>query len=167
MERPADYLEYRRLRAWELKQAGWTQRAIAAVLGVTEGAVSRWLKRAREAAGGPVAGLRRRPRLGVKPRLSEEQRARIPEVLARGAPSFGFEGDFWTTKRVAAVLGRELGVLYHRNHIGKLLRRLGLSLQRPVVRATQRDEAVIAAWAAERWPVIEKKPPLRGAPSSG
>ena len=161
MERPADYLEYRRLRAWELKQAGWTQRAIAAALGVTEGAVSQWLKRARAAEGGPVAGLRRRPRLGVRPRLSTEQRARIPEVLAHGAPSFGFEGDFWTTKRVAAVIGRELGVRYHRNHIGKVLRRLGLSLQRPVVRATQRDEAVIAAWTAERWPASEKKPPPR------
>ena len=42
--------EGRRLRAWELKQEGWTQRAIARALGVTEGAVSQWCKRARSRA---------------------------------------------------------------------------------------------------------------------
>ena len=150
---PADYREGRRLRAWELSQAGWAQRRIAEALGVTEGAVSQWLKRARE---GGAEALRRRIPPGPDARLSAEQRARIPELLARGAESYGFRGDVWTTKRVAAVIARELGVRHHRNHIGKLLRRLGLTLQQPVVRATQRDEAVIAAWTAERWPEIEK-----------
>ena len=72
MERPAADQEYRRLRAWELKQAGWTQRTIAAALVVTEAAVSQWLKRARRAEGGLEAPLRWRSRLGVKPRLDEE-----------------------------------------------------------------------------------------------
>jgi hypothetical protein len=33
--RPVDWLEGRRLRAWELKEQGWPQRAIARALGVT------------------------------------------------------------------------------------------------------------------------------------
>jgi predicted transcriptional regulator len=36
-----------RRRAWELKEQGWKQTAIAAALGVTPGAVIQWLKRAR------------------------------------------------------------------------------------------------------------------------
>jgi len=40
--------EWRRLRAWALHQAGWRGAAIARALGVTEGAVSQWLKRARD-----------------------------------------------------------------------------------------------------------------------
>ena len=43
---PRDWREGRRLRAWDLYQQGWTQRAIAAALGVSEGAVSQWLTRA-------------------------------------------------------------------------------------------------------------------------
>lgn len=46
--RAADWREGRRLRAFELKKRGWTQRDIADALGVTEGPVSQWMKRARE-----------------------------------------------------------------------------------------------------------------------
>jgi hypothetical protein len=56
---PADWLEGRRLRAWELHEAGWTGQKIAAALGVTPGAVSQWLRRARE--GGGREALRKRP----------------------------------------------------------------------------------------------------------
>ena len=43
-----DWLEGRRLRAFELKERGWKQKQIADALGVTEGAVSQWMKHARE-----------------------------------------------------------------------------------------------------------------------
>jgi predicted transcriptional regulator len=43
-----DWREGRRLRAFELKQDGWSQQQIADVLGVSKGAVSQWMKRARQ-----------------------------------------------------------------------------------------------------------------------
>ncbi len=43
-----DWREGRRRRAWELAQQGWKHQDIAAALGVTPGAVSQWLKRARD-----------------------------------------------------------------------------------------------------------------------
>ena len=45
-----DWREGRRLRAFELKQQGWSQQRIAEALGVSKGAVSQWMKRAREGA---------------------------------------------------------------------------------------------------------------------
>jgi transposase len=153
-----DYREYRRLRAWELKQQGWKQKDIAAALGVTEGAVSQWVQRGR--AGG-VAALRRRVAPGPTRRLTAEQRARLPELLERGAEAFGFEGDVWTTKRIATIIRREFGVRYHPAHVSKLVRALGLSVQKPIVRATQRDEAAIERWRTERWPEIKKGPGRR------
>jgi transposase len=155
MNPPRDWREARRLRAWELKQQGWPQQTIAVALGVTPGAVSQWLKRAAE---GGVAALRTRLRPGPTPKLTAEQRARIPELLARGAEAYGFAGDVWTTPRVAAVIEREFGVHYHPAHVSRLLRAIGWSLQRPIRRATQRDEAASAAWDAERWPALKKGP---------
>ena len=159
-----DLREWRRLQAWELAQQGWKQRDIAIALGVTEGAVSQWLKRARE---GGRESLRRRIAPGPTPRLSAEQLAQIPSLLAKGAPSYGFRGDVWTAPRIAVVIQRAFGVRYHPTHVNRLVRALGWSAQQPEVRAAQRDQAKIDAWLREHWPVLEKKPPTRGAPSSG
>jgi transposase len=161
----ADWREERRKRAWVLKQNGWPQKQIAAALGVSEGAVSQWLKRARE--GGGVEALTRRPPPGMTPRLSVEQRAQLPTLLARGAPAYGFTGDVWTAERVAVVIERTFGVHYARDHVSRILRACGWSRQQPITRATQRDEGKITAWTQERWPALKKGPTKRERPSSG
>jgi transposase len=94
-----DWREGRRLRAFELKQQGWSQQRIAEALGVSKGAVSQWMKRARD--GGGVEALKRQPAPGARPRLSEQQRAKVPQLLERGAEAHGFRGELWTCERVA------------------------------------------------------------------
>src|SRR5436190_21266199 len=153
--RKANWREERRKRAWELKEQGWQQKDIAVALGVSKGAVSQWMKRGRE---GGVESLKAHPPTGVKPRLSAEQKAQIPTLLARGAQAYGFRGDVWTASRVAEVIARTFGVRYHRDHVGRLLREAGWSRQQPIERATQRDEEAIKQWSLECWPAIKKKP---------
>jgi hypothetical protein len=62
----------------ELHEEAWTGKAIAAARGVSQSAVSQWLKRGRE--GGPEA-LRAQPPPGRMPRLTVEQRAELPRLL--------------------------------------------------------------------------------------
>ncbi len=161
---PIDWREGRRLRAWDLHQQGWKQRDIAVALGVSPGAVSQWLKRGRD---GGEARLRRQPPPGAKPRLSADQLVELQGLLAQGAEAFGFIGEVWTSTRVTALIKRFLGVTYHRAHVSRLLRALGLSVQKPIVRATQRDETVIQAWWDERWPALNKTLPHSDKPSCG
>lgn len=152
--RPKDWREARRLRAWELKEQGWKQNKIAEALGVTEGAVSQWIKKAKAHG---VEALYSLKRSGRKPRLSDEQLAKLPELLATGAAAYGFRGEVWTRPRVAEVIKREFGVTYTRQHVGNLLRKIGWSRQKPVQRASQRDEAAIEAWREEKWPALKKR----------
>src|SRR5258707_2723874 len=102
-----EWREGRRLRAWELSQAGWKQKAIAAALGVSKGAVSQWMKRGRD--GGPEALLRRKAP-GAASKLSQEQLGQLPAVLARGAEAYGFHGAAWTHPRIAQVIRQKMGV---------------------------------------------------------
>jgi transposase len=151
------------MRAWALHQEGWSGKDIATALAVSRAAVSGWMKRAR--AGG-VEALRRHPAPGPVPKLTAAQRARLPDILAQGAEAYGFVGQVWTTKRVAAMIKRAFGVSYHPAHVSRLLRREGLSVQKPIRRASQRDEAAIRVWQEETWPALRAKRARRGAPSS-
>jgi transposase len=148
-----DWREGRRLRALELKERGWKLTHIADALGVTEGAVSQWMKRAREEG---VEGLRHKPPPGATPRLSEEARAKLPELLAQGAQAHGFRGEVWTCERVATVIRKEFGVSYHPAHVSRLLKALRQSLQKPQRRANQRDEEAIEHWKEKKWPSLKK-----------
>lgn len=163
-QEPTDWREGRRQRAWELHEQGWKQKDIAAALGVTQGAVSQWVKRGRE---GGMEALRRRPAPGSAPRLTPEQRTQLVAALARGAPAFGFIGEIWTTKRIAALIKELFGVSYHPAHVSRLVRALGHSVQLPITQATQRNETAIQTWQDDRWPALKKRPQPKGEPSSG
>ncbi len=146
-----DWLEGRRLRAWELAQAGWKQRAIARALGVTEGAISQWMKRGRE---GGRQGLLRRKAPGAVSKLNAEQLAKLPDILGRGAVTYGFTGQAWTHPRIAKVIQQTMGVKYHPNHIPRILKKINWTRQKPRRRAIQRNESAIRHWCSTEWPKL-------------
>src|SRR6266540_4996667 len=109
-----EWQEERRKRGYELVQNGWPQKKVAEALGVSEGAVSQWMKRARE--GGKEA-LRHQAPPGADSKLSTEQLGQLPGILARGAEAYGFAGAVWTRARVRQVIQDVLGVNYHVDHM--------------------------------------------------
>jgi transposase len=148
-----DWREGRRLRAFELKEQGWKQKEIAEALGVTEGAVSQWMRRATEEG---VEALKHKPPPGAASRLDDSQCVRLKELMNFDAEAYGLRGKVWTCARVAELIRKEFGVSYHPAHVSRLVRALGLSLQKPTRRANQRDEEAIEPWKHIRWPELKK-----------
>jgi transposase len=151
--RSISWREGRRQRAWQLYQQGWTQVHIATALGVSQAAVSQWL--ARASSSGPAA-LADHPASGRPPALNPDQRAQLVDLLKQGAEAHGFLGAVWTRRRVAQLIKEQFAIRYHPTHVGRLLRQIGWSPQKPIVRATQRDEAAVAVWYNQRWPALKK-----------
>jgi transposase len=114
--------EARRMKAFQLRQAGWKQKDIAVALGVSKGAVSQWMSRAR--AGG-VEALRRHPAPGATSRLRPEQLKRLPDILKRGARQYGYADENWTYRRMVEVVEREFGVHYVEQHMARLMSKIG------------------------------------------
>lgn len=114
----SDWREVRRIRAWELHQQGWSQSQIAAELGVTQGAISQWLKRARAYG---EEGLRRHPAPGRRASLTNEQMEQLCNLLIHGAVAYGYRDNRWTLIRIGTVLQMLFGIRYHPTHIGRLL----------------------------------------------
>jgi hypothetical protein len=66
---------------------------------------------------------------------------------------------------VAEVSKRVFGMSYHRDHGSRILRQIGWSVQKPIERATQRNEEAITHWKEHQWPALQKKPKPRSEPS--
>ncbi len=160
-KQPTDWREGRRFRAWDLAQQGWKQQAIAAALGVTQGAVSQWLQRARASG---QAALRRQPPPGRQPKLTPEQLAYLPALLERGPEAWRFRGNVWTRNRIGIVIQETFGVTYDPSQIGRIMRRLRWSPQKPMRRARQRREDVIDRWRESEASELKKRRSPRSGP---
>lgn len=151
----AKQLERRRARAIALLQDGRAPVEVARLVGVDRRSVRRWHAAYRQAG---LSGLAARPVPGRPSKLTARQREQLETLLVRGADASGFESDLWTCPRVAHVIARRFGIRYHVDHIGRLLRSLGWTPQRPVRRAWERNEEEIRRWVKQDWPRIKKKP---------
>jgi len=148
-------LERRRRRAVQLVESGHSLATVAGMVGAAVSAVWQWRETYRRRG---EAALRAKPVPGRPPRLTARQRQRLPRLLAQGARAHGYVTDLWTTKRVAAVITRAFGVVYHPAHVSRVLAGCGWSCQKPERRNVERDEAAITRWKRYRWAAIKKKP---------
>lgn len=112
------------------------------------------------AQSGPEA-LQGRKASGRPPKLRPAEQRQLCQTLEQGALAAGFPTEQWTQARVKKVIEREFGVRYHRDYISRLLHRLGWSVQKPAVRAIERDEDLIRVWLAQDWPRIKKSAAAR------
>ncbi len=119
-------------------------------MGVTEGAVSQWMKRATEEGG--VEALKKRTSPGAPPRLSENQRMQLKELLARGAPSaHGFRAEVWTCARIAKVIRIKslVSATTRRTSVGWSGNWGSELTETDAPYANQRDEEAIKHWKEE------------------
>jgi transposase len=109
-------------------QADATQAEVARALGVSRQTASRWY--AKWSAGGPHA-LEAEPVGGRRPRLNDEDFARVERALRLGPPAHGFPDDRWTCRQVALLIARLTGVSYHPSHVCWLIHRRGWRVTPP------------------------------------
>ena len=151
------------MEAARLLREGLSQSAVAREVGVHRQSVSRW---ARELEQSGVRGLRKAKRSGRPAKLTAAQLRDLERALKRGPEALGFDTGLWTASRVRELIEYRTGVRYHEDHVGRILRKLNWTCQRPAGKALERDEQAIRHWKKYRWPQIKKKRSASGARSS-
>src|SRR5918911_2711695 len=159
----AQELERRRRLAVTRVLEGYPVREVAAFLGVTERSVNRWLEACRQS--GDLDALKAKPSPGRPRKLTRRQERTVLGWLTKSPTAFGFAGELWTSRRLAALIERRWGIRFNANYLVEWLSARRHSAQKPERRAKERDEAAVARWLAEDWPRIQKKPKPR-APTS-
>jgi transposase len=145
-------LEQLRIRAVHQIQLGAHPEAIAEALGMARSTVFGWMAAYRE---GGLEALRARPVPGRRPKLSGVQLGRLYALVVGNDPrQLRFPFALWTRDMVRELIRREFQVQLSAVSVGRLLRQLGLSPQRPLHRAYEQDPERVARWKAEEYPKI-------------
>ena len=146
-------LEARRMLAGRLLLEGSDVDEVAEIVGASLSSVKRWRQAVEK---GGLEALKAKPHPGPKPRLNAKQKQQLVNILLAGPQKAGYHNDLWTCRRVAAVIAKKFGVVYHPDHVWKILRSLGWTCQKPEQRARERDEAAIRRWREKEWPRIKR-----------
>lgn len=144
-------LEQQRFNAARMYDQGMEPKVIAAGLGFHEQTVRRWLRDYRR---GGLEALKARLHPGPVPRLNEDQKQQLLELLSRAPGAYaaeGLSGTLWTTARMALLIKSRFGVSYHPSHVGQMMHELDYSQQLPHKKPHRRDERRIEQWRSEHW----------------
>jgi transposase len=154
-------LEQLRIRAVQQIQAGAHPQAIAEALGLARSTVFAWVAKYRD---GGLDALRARPVPGRPPKLSGTQLQRLDGLVVGNDPrQLGFRFALWTRAMIGELIRREFGVRLSVASVGRLLRSLGLSPQRPLYRALEQDSEAVARWKQQEYPAIRAEARRVGA----
>lgn len=149
-----------RMNAIRLLQQGYTRAEVANILDVAESSVYEWQSKFRK---GGLAALSTKIASGRKRMLTDKQLLQLYRWLRGNPRQVQFDFGLWTRKIVRELIRREFGIDYTPQNVGKILKMLGFSPQRPVYQALERDPEKRRKWMEETFPAIQERAAQEGA----
>jgi transposase len=155
-------LEEIRRMAVERVREGETASSVMASFGFSRTSIYRWLKSASGSAG--LEALAGRTGSGRPRRLTGDQEQQVFRWINGHDPrQYGMDFGLWTRALVAQLVADKFGVTLGLTAIGEMLARLGLTPQKPLERAYQRNPEAIERWQRETYPAIAQEARRAGA----
>ena len=144
-------------RVWD----GESPSAVMDSYGLGRKTIFPWLRKA-EAEG--IDALAPRPHTGRRRELTPDEEQEVARWVTGADPrQYGFDFGLWTRQIVANLIAWRLGVELSVTSVGRLLHRQGVTPQKPVRRAYERDPQAIQHWLDERYPAIQRRAKRDGA----
>src|SRR5882762_5360109 len=146
-------------RVWD----GEKPSVVIASYGFTRQIIYKWLREARGKGRGLRALVSRKGTGRPRTLTSKQEQQLFRWINGKDPRQHGFDFGMWTRlvvrKLIADKFAANLGV----TAVGKLLAKLGLTPQKPLKRAYERDPVAIEAWKHDVYPAIAKRAKKRGA----
>lgn len=129
--------------------------AVIKSYGLCRTSIYRWLR--AEGQGGEEA-LRASKHPGPARKLSPKQMLRVRSFINGKDPrQFGFDFGLWTRKIVASLVETKFGIKLGVTAVGALLHELGITPQKPLRRAYERDPKAIHEWTQDTYPRLKAR----------
>jgi transposase len=153
--------EIRKRAVQRVIQGGESPEQVVKTLGFHRSVIYEWLARFRK---GGMAGLEAVPVPGRPSRLkANELRRLVGLIVGKNPLQLRFKYGLWTRAMIQELIYREFGVSLSESAVGRLLRRLGFTPQRPRFRAYQQDPEAVRLWLEEGYPEIQRLARQEGA----
>src|ERR1700733_9982392 len=134
-------LEAMRERAVRSVQNGESPEVVARVIGVNRSAIYSWLAQYRRGGWG---ALKAKPLFGRPPKLDGRKLKWIYNTVTQKNPlQLKFAFALWTREMVATLIKDKFDISVSLVSVGRLLAQLGITCQKPLHRAVERDEALV------------------------
>ena len=155
-------LEAIRLMAVERVRGGERPSSVVASFGFHRTTIYKWLKTASKPGMG-LKALHATPATGRPRSLTPRQEQQVFRwINGRDPRQYGLDFGLWTRSVVADLIERKFNIRLGVTAVGALLAKLGLTPQKPLQRAYQRDPEAIEAWRRERFPAIARQAKASG-----
>lgn len=152
-----------RLMAIERIREGERPAEVIEAYGFNRTTIYKWIK----AAFRPGVGIKalRSTKASGRPRsLTPRQEQQVFRwINGRDPRQYGLDFGLWTRAVVSELIEKKFGVQLGLTAVGALLARLGLTPQKPLQRAYQRDPQAIEKWQRETYPGIARRAKAQGA----
>ena len=156
-------LEAIRLIAVERVREGEPASKVIEAYGFNRTTIYKWLQAALRPGLG-VKALRSTKATGRPRSLTAAQEKQVFRwVNGRDPRQYGLDFGLWTRAVVAELIEKKFGKTLGLTAVGELLAKLGLTPQKPLQRAYQRDPQAIEKWQRETYPAIAKQAKAEGA----
>jgi transposase len=156
-----DMLEDMRRRAVMAVQEGQSPEAVGKAFGLNRTTIYDWLAQYRRGGWG---ALKAKPLAGRPPKLNGKQMKWIYNTVTQKNPlQMKFEFALWTRAMVAKLIKDKFGIRLATNSVGRLLAQLGITPQRPLYQALERDPSLVKKWLKTEFPKIKKAAETLGA----
>ena len=154
-------LENIRRMAVHRVREGESPRAVIESYGMHRTVIYKWLQAAEVGGAEALASTKGS---GRPPKLTEKRQLKIREWLAGKDPrQYGFDFGLWTRNIVADLVEQKYRIRLGLSTIGRILGRLGITPQKPLRRAYERNPERIEAWKREEFPAIRARARKEGA----
>ena len=145
-------LEAMRIRAVRSVQAGERPDVVARSLRISGRTIYGWLAQYRQGGWG---ALKAKPLFGRPRKLDARAMRWIYNTITQKSPmQLKFAFALWTRDMVAKLIKDKFGIVLSANSVGRLLAQLGITCQKPLHRAQERDGALVEQWLKKEYPRI-------------